>query len=243
MQRNFKLVLSIVVVLLSGLLAFSQEVEYKDVILDGKPAKLNVATGEITLVNPVKKESVITKNKDNVTEADKSSNDYYITKEGETLFDIAKRFKVTMADLKKANNLETTLIDKGQKLRVKNFDISLEEDTKKVSKKTYEPNNSEFHIVSKGETLYSIAKRYSLDIAELKYKNDLNSNLIKVGDKLRIKSFNSNTETYGDAYWLVAKGDTLYSIAKKSGTTVDTLKQLNALNDNTIYVGQKLKLK
>jgi LysM repeat protein len=243
MQRNFKLVLSIVVVLLSGLLAFSQEVEYKDVILDGKPAKLNVATGEITLVKPEKKKIVIQENKDQSTDTTESSDDYYITKEGETLFDIAKRFKVTMADLKKANNLETALFDSGQKLRVKNLDKPVEKDTIKASKKTFVPNNSEFHIVSKGETLYSIAKQYNLDLAELKYKNDLNSNLIKVGYKLRIKNYNSANATYGDAYWIVSKGDTLYSIAKKSGTTVDTIKQLNALSDNTIYVGQKLKLK
>ncbi|WP_439151188.1 LysM peptidoglycan-binding domain-containing protein [Winogradskyella sp.] len=244
MQRNFKLVLSIVVVLLSGLLAFAQDDEFKDVILDGKPAKLNVATGEITLVNEDKNKTLkIQVDRSKPKDSLEISTDYYVVKDGESLFDIAKRFKVSMADLKNANNLETTLIDEGQKLKVRHLDVPVNKEANKVIKKKYSSNNSDYHIVSEGETLYSIAKRYNGDLTDLKHQNHIKSNLIKVGDKLRIRNFKSAANTYGDSYWLVSKGDTLYSIAKKSGITVDTIKHLNALSNNIIYIGQKLKLK
>ena len=76
MQKNFKVFLSVVLVLLCGALAFGQDkVAYKDVVLDGKPAKLNMATGEIILVNPKdKKERVSLDNKTTLPE--KSSQIY-----------------------------------------------------------------------------------------------------------------------------------------------------------------------
>lgn len=175
MQRNFKLILSIVVVLLAGALAFGQEekVEYKDVVLDGKPAKLNVVTGEITLVDPKPD----------------------------------KKPKVSKAD-----------------------DFEKEE------------INSNFHIVEKGQTLYSLANRYGLTVSELKQQNDLTSNLIKVGQELRVANFNSNIGKSDLSVWTVSKGDTLYSIAKKNGLSVEQLKSLNGLTSNLIKVGQVLRL-
>jgi peptidoglycan endopeptidase LytF len=79
-----------------------------------------------------------------------------------------------LGDLKKANNLETTLIKIDQKLRVRNFDS------------TYKEQNSVW-IVSKGDTLYSIAKRNHTTVTALKSLNSLVNNLIKIGQKLQLK--------------------------------------------------------
>ncbi|EDP70066.1 hypothetical protein FBALC1_11052 [Flavobacteriales bacterium ALC-1] len=275
MRKNYKLVLSIVVVLLSGLIAFAQEVEYKDVILDGKPAKLNVATGKITFVNPKdkkkpikfddyvvesnktakaikakndsakKKAAIITNSSvigaSNVTEADTLS--FHVVKEGETLFDVSKAYNLSLTDLKRINNLETTLINKGQKLRVANFDVQTETIAIEKTNDANKLSTSNFHIVDKNETLYGIAKRYGLSINELKSKNNLNTNLIKVGQKLRVRNFGLSSSVNNIATWTVEKGDTLFSIAKKSGIPLDTIKQLNGLTSNTIMIGQILQLK
>lgn len=244
MQKVSKIRLLIGVTILSGLFVYSQDVAYKDVLLDGKPAKLNVATGEITLVNSNKKKLKLPQNDEIInTESNQSNEEFYVVKEGETLFDISKRFKLSMADIKKANNLESTLIEKDQKLRIRNI-VHQVQDTKAETRiEVDQLNNSNFHLVTKGETLYSIAKRYNIEIAELKNHNNLNSNLIKVGENLRIRNFETANSSNSVAYWMVSKGDTLYSIAKKNGITVDVIIQLNALPDNTIYIGQKLKLK
>ena len=44
-------------------------------------------------------------------------------------------------------------------------------------------------------------------------------------------------------YYIVQKGDSLYSIAKQFNTTVNNLKELNNLNNNLINIGQNLKVK
>ncbi|WP_299124773.1 LysM peptidoglycan-binding domain-containing protein [uncultured Winogradskyella sp.] len=243
MQRNCKLIVSIIALALTSIGVFAQdEVEYKDVILDGKPAKLNVATGEITLVKPETKKSV---NLSAVNEVSAAESDFHVVKENETLLDISKNYNVSLTELKRANNLETTLIDKGQRLRVKNLDVHIDsiiQEESNVSDESYsENNNSNFYIVEKDDTLFSLARRYNLSVNQLKSINNLNSSLIYIGQKLRVTEFGSVDNSV--SVWTVVSGDTLFSIAQKNGTSVDALKQLNGLTSNLIKVGQKLKLK
>ncbi len=231
------------------------DTEFKAVKLDGKPAKLNVATGEITLVTQEENNVTVTK-KDSIStrsiiSADKNINntlntsevslaetsDFYSVKDGETLLDIAKTYNVSLTDLKRANNLETTLISKGQKLRVKNFSQTTDYDS------TLEIENSNFHVVKKGNTLYSLARDYNLTLEELKSLNNLHSNQIEIGQKLRIKSFKTSAVTQSLSTYSVKKGDTLYRIALNNGTTVEALKSLNGLTDNVIEIGQILQLR
>ncbi len=257
MLKSFKLIVSVVIILISGINAFAQdEVEYKDVILDGKPAKLNIKTGEITLVDTegIVKVKSSKKSEGSETDSSFSSSDFHIVKEGETLLMIANSYNATLAALKKANNLETTLINKGQWLRVRNLHKA---PVKAIPQPAYSPNSSNlsnstistissntsnFHIVEKGQTLYSLAKQYNLSVSQLKSYNGLSSNLIKVGQQLKLSSDNPYVEVGHNSVWTVSKGDTLYSIAKKNGTTVSVIKSMNGLTSNLIKVGQKLQL-
>ena len=248
MLKHFKYLFAVLIILTSSTISFAQnEVEYKDVILDGKPAKLNIATGEIILVNDqVKGEDVTSKAIENFrAKINSDVSDFHIVKEGESLLDLSKKYKVSLTKLKEANSLETTLIHEGQKLRIKNFDIvSVSKghgETTKVGES--DKNIINFHTVKKDETLYSLAKRYNLSLDELKRINNLNSNLIKVGQKLRVTLIETANELNQTSVWVVSKGDTLYSIAKKSGVTVEAIKRLNGLTNNLIKIGQKLELK
>lgn len=257
MQRNYKLIISIIVLAVSSLCAFAQDTaEYKDVFLDGKPAKLNVVTGEVKLVNS--KDKIVKTKTDNIPQgSDKHNNpnisnedsnsDFYIVKEGETLFEVSKAYNVSLTELKRANNLETTLISKGQKLRVRNLDAVTERITQvannTASESYSESNNSNIHSVEKNETLFSLARRYNLSVNELKRQNNLNSNLIVVGQKLRVRDFETSNEVDNLSVWIVKKGDNLYRIALNNGTTVEAIKRLNGLKSNTIKIGQKLQLR
>ncbi|OMC89005.1 hypothetical protein BK128_03460 [Viridibacillus sp. FSL H7-0596] len=113
--------------------------------------------------------------------------------------------------------------------------------------------NEVFYTVQKGNTLSAIAKKYSTTVANLKKWNNLKSDMIYVGQKLKIgkgetlenaglgENTNSNNQsTTTNKYYTVQKGNTLSAIAIKYNTTVAKLKSWNNLKSDTIYIGQKL---
>lgn len=255
MLKRFKRVSFVLISLTFNVSVFAQnEPEYKAVVLDGKPAKLNAATGEISLVNDHVKSKVITSKLDEGLNSEsvsvlRGTSDFHIVNEGEGLLDVSRIYNVSLANLKQANQLESTLINKGQKLRVKNFHPKVE--TKIASKVDNKITNEEepeekilnFHIIKKDETLFSLSRRYKLSLNELKRINNLDTDVIKVGKKLRITHIEVTNDVTTEAIWVVSKGDTLYAIAKKSGTSVGAIKQLNGLTSNLVRIGEILKLK
>lgn len=94
-----------------------------------------------------------------------------------------------------------------------------------------------YYIVQKGDTLYSIARRFNTTVDELKRLNNLTSNTLSVGTRLLISEV---SEVYPTATYKVIKGDTLYSIAQKFNTTVNDIIKLNNLTSTTLSIGQEL---
>ena len=80
--------------------------------------------------------------------------------------------------------------------------------------------------------MYSIANAYNTSVNELKKYNNLTSNLLSIGQVLKIPT---GTTTY-----VVKKGDSLYSIANKYNTTVENIKNKNNLTSNLLSIGQVL---
>lgn len=96
-----------------------------------------------------------------------------------------------------------------------------------------------WHTVAKGESLSTIASRYGVKQSDLmKWNGISNANHIQAGQKLKVYTPASAWSTY-----TVKKGDTLSSIADKSGCSVADLKSWNKLGGSTIYAGQQLKVK
>jgi len=96
--------------------------------------------------------------------------------------------------------------------------------------------NTNIYTVQKGDTLYSISKKFNLSVQELKNINKITSDIIQIGQSLIVNpNYSDNNQIY-----IVQKGDTLYSISTKYNTSVNNLKELNNLNNNTIYIGQQL---
>lgn len=105
------------------------------------------------------------------------------------------------------------------------------------------PNqNNEIYIVKKGDTLYSIALENNITVSELKQLNNLINNTIYVGQQLYLKKQSEEEIPNDNNVYIVQKGDTLYSISRKLNIPIDTLKSLNNLNSNEIYIGQQLIL-
>ena len=95
-----------------------------------------------------------------------------------------------------------------------------------------------YYIVKSGDSLWSISKKYGISVDELKTENNLKSNTLSIGQYLKIPTISNNEE--GIEYYVVKSGDTLWSIARNNNTTVDNIKTLNNLKNNTLTVGQRL---
>ncbi|MDF2157132.1 LysM peptidoglycan-binding domain-containing protein [Algoriphagus sp. CAU 1675] len=107
--------------------------------------------------------------------------------------------------------------------------------------------NALTYRVRSGDVLGSIAQRHGVTVSQIKAWNGLSSNLIRVGQNLKIYSSSSEsiaqveTNSNGQLTYTVRPGDSLWIISKKhAGLTVEQIKRLNNLNSNNIKPGQKL---
>ncbi|MEN2994773.1 MAG: LysM peptidoglycan-binding domain-containing protein [Thermodesulfovibrio sp.] len=110
----------------------------------------------------------------------------YTVKKGDNIWQIARKFNVSVIDIKKANNLKSNKLQVGMKLEI----------PQKTDKNVKQSNSNEmsYHIVKSGETLFRIAKKYNMSVEELKSLNGLNSNKISKGQKLIVKTSNKPRE-------------------------------------------------
>ena len=102
----------------------------------------------------------------------------------------------------------------------------------------YDKGIDNYYIVKKGDTLYSIAKTYNTTVDNIKKLNNLTSNTLSIGQKIRLNDQIDNQSE--DNTYIVKSGDTLYSIAKKFNIKVDNLKEANNLTSNMLSLNQKL---
>ena len=98
------------------------------------------------------------------------------------------------------------------------------------------------HIVEKGDTLYSLSKKYGVSVDELRSANAISGSDLYAGQKLIIPAKKNDKRVTYESYTVKA-GDTLYSIAKRSEITIDELRRLNSLDSSAVLkIGQNLKV-
>jgi len=210
---------------------------------------------------------------------------WYKVRKGDNLGAIAARYNVNVIDLKKWNNLKTNSVALGRNLKIKSDIDAVVKNPKEVKsslaieKKAEEAvaladdkdKNSkvyDVYVVATGDNLGSIAKKFGMNIAELKELNSLTSNNIGLGKSLTVskivpdiidehavntavasnssidsfKKKATSTKDLGEDYY-VKKGDSLYSISKKyPGVTISDIKKWNNIKDGDIKPGMKLKI-
>ena len=106
---------------------------------------------------------------------------------------------------------------------------------------SYSPANMEgYYIVKKGDSLWSIASKNNTTVDNIKKLNNLSSNNLSVGQVLKLSYDSENEDIKESNIYTVKKGDSLWLIANKYGTTVDKLKNANDLKSNTLSIGQTL---
>ncbi len=119
------------------------------------------------------------------------------------------------------------------------------------------------HTVQPQETLFKISQMYKVPVEDIVEANNLPDHSITVGQHLKIPLVKEltgtkpeeekteketgtepvSTETGTPEYHIVQPGETLYRIHVKYGISIEKLKKLNGLKNNTIRVGQKIKLR
>ena len=154
----------------------------------------------------------------------------YIVLLGDSLWKIANNCNITVDDIVKLNSLQTTIIQPGDELKLpKNCNINTDNNPDNNINE-----NDIKHVVTKNETLYSIAQKYGTTVDDIIEYNNLSTNVLQLGQILYIP----NTSEYINYY--VQPNDSLYSISRRFNTTIDAIKKLNNLTSDTLYINQLL---
>lgn len=173
---------------------------------------------------------------------------------GQTLWGIARRYNLKLAELKQWNKLGNKSIKAGQKLIVsapmtevkkveKPIVVAVAETSKTppiVEKKAVVLT----HKVQTGETLWRIATRYNIKMAKIQQWNKLQGKTVRVGQQLLVSEPPKPEPVAEELPTIikhkVKKGESLWIIARRYKTTVTQLKQLNRLENKSVLVGQSL---
>lgn len=200
---------------------------------------------------------------------------YYKVQRGDNLSAIANKYNVTLADLKRWNNLSGNSIGYGKSLKIitseslavakneprkeeimaqataKQTNAVADSKTKKaVSIDTLSTHQAYVYVVQKGESLFTIAQRYKVTVADIIKWNHLEGSNVHTGTTLQLKEkLTPDTESKEELAsaselknieYVVKAGDNLGNIAKRFGTSLADLKEWNNLSDNTIALGKTL---
>ena len=165
---------------------------------------------------------------------------YYTVKRGDTLYSIANQFNTTVQTIKNLNNLTSNNLQIGQVLL--------------VTEKVY-PDVSTY-IVEKGDTLYSIATKFSTTVQAIKTLNNLTTNTLLPGKHIYIPTSSemptepTTPEVPTQPFepdipyltYTVQRGDSLWKISRKYEVPVNDIISFNNLSSVNLQIGDELKI-
>ena len=181
----------------------------------------------------------------------------YTYRSGDRLDRVAKRFGMSLAKLKEVNGIRgkrvrtgTTLLVAGQQETQATATAALQ-----APGNAAEPEKSEkSYVVRKNDTLFAIAQRYDVSIAELKSLNGLESSRISAGELLTVSAVSGENErtasvarakpakTAKTTRYTIRRGDTLSSIARQFKVSTDDLQRWNRVSPRALKPGQSLTI-
>jgi LysM repeat protein len=162
--------------------------------------------------------------------------------EKETLYAIARRYRTTVDAIREFNTAASSGLEIGLILKVPYS-----------PKIITRPSEGTVHTVAAKETLFSISKKYGVSTDEIKQWNSLSDNTLSIGQELVIKKKNTATTVVASGpvktspeviskkgFHTVGAQETVFSIAKQYGITMQQLKDWNHLEGSELKIGQTL---
>ena len=235
----------------------------KNAIASGKTLKIMKTERVVSKVRKeIKLDKKLVENKEVIASTDAKSDknlitensktpEYYVVQKGDNLGNIAKKYAVSVEDLKQWNNLDDVNVQLGFQLKIANESENPEEQV--VVKKEYKTQE---YVVLKGDNVGTIAKKYKVSQEDIKLWNNLVDNNIQLGstiivskteiivsEKAAKKDKIASKVTKNQEHYYVQKGDSLYKIAKKfPGITILDIKKWNGISNENLKPGMKLKI-
>lgn len=158
--------------------------------------------------------------------------------EQETLYGISRRYGASITQILEYNKEADAGLDVGQILRIPY-----------VPRVAVVQSGGDMHTVGSGETLFSISRLYNLSVDDLKAMNNLTSNALSVGQQLRVKKSTTSITIQPEVkattvvgFHSVAPQETLYSISREYGVSVQQLKAWNNMTGTNLEIGQLLRV-
>ncbi len=167
---------------------------------------------------------------------------YHLVKKKETVFSICKKYGITTDKLYAANpEIKTQGLKEATIIKIPKSSFVLKPKT--FEEKEEDEKNYIFHVVQPKETLYSLAKKYNVSINDILEANPfLKDQGLKKYDTIKIPvKQKTATKPAQQKFHTVAKGETLYAIAKKYNTTIDQILKANpSISASSLKEGDKI---
>ena len=159
----------------------------------------------------------------------------HVVKRGDNLWDLSVKYDTEVKIIKEINYLDNNLLSINDTLLIP---------LGKSKSNSFIPY--EMYIVSEGDTLWGIAKKYNLDVRDLARMNSLNVNeYLQLGQQLSIgnKNIHRNIESKKRTIlYSVKQGDNLYKISELFDVTIKSIEEINNFNESTLMPGQIIKI-
>lgn len=236
-----------------GEIAEKYKVSIEELKSWNKLASNSIRVGQVLKISG---KEVVSSYGDNATKTEATPNSYLV-KTGDSIGEIADKFDVKVADIRRWNKIDGNKIKAGQHLKIfsdvqnevdESSDNQNEKNNNSVAKQS-KSSSTIHYIVKKNDTLNEIALKYGISIDTIRDLNNIKNNKIKVGQELIINSNGSKSKTKTAKSILnnakihkVKNGESLQRIAKKYNVGIDDLKEWNNLRSSKIQAGQKIKI-
>lgn len=176
----------------------------------------------------------------------------YRVKSGDYLGRIASRHRCTVAQIKRWNNLKSNNIRVGQRLIIYRGGVASSSSGSSSGNSSGSTSGSGStsatgtYTVKSGDTLSGIATRHGVSVAQLKQWNNLSSNNIKAGQKLKVSAGGTAPAAQSNGEYTeytVKSGDSFYSIAQNyPGISAQNIMDFNGLSSSKLKPGMKIKI-
>lgn len=175
--------------------------------------------------------------------------DTYTIRSGDTLSTIARRFGTTVEDIQEVNNLPGHFIRAGNRLAIPGRSIAGGPIPSAPDFEISMPPSGTYRV-RRGDSLWSISRRFGVSLEHLMDLNNVNSgDILQIRQVLRLRARDGERKVAlsrsvsggGTSFYRVRKGDNIWNISRRFGTDINVILRANRLErGQTIYPGEQL---